>query len=273
MIHIINDFKELEMIKEVRIQRCFPNQKNDQIEEHISDYIVRELHLKIAIYAKLPSVKEIQQEIKATSPERFYEKHLYNLQRESDLRISPVELESLVVGNLYAEGYVSDLQQIRTIYIDPTGCFVFVEAEIDEKDRITCEVGLAPIEIDYKRLLERGNQILKESPLFFKTGALHTSALIENGDILYKYSDVGRHNTIDKLIGKALLDGRELNQTLVYTSGRAPSDMVAKVIRAGIPVMASRSAATEGGVALAKMHKLTLFGFVRGEYFNIYNGY
>ncbi len=273
MIHIINDFQELDMITEVRIQRCFPNQDSNRIEECTSDYIVRELHLKIAIYSELPPVNQIREAIWRTSPEDFYKASLSKLQRESDLRVSPVELESLVVGNLYAEGYVSDLKQIRTIYIDATGSFAFVEADVDEIDRITFEANLTSIEVDHGRLLEQGNHILKESPLFFKTGALHTSALMKNGEILYKFSDVGRHNTIDKLIGKALLDGEQLNQTLVYTSGRAPSDMVAKVIRAGIPIMASRSAATEGGVVLARRHKLTLFGFVRGEYFNIYNGY
>lgn len=273
MIHIINDFKESEMITEVAIRRYNPNNISGPMDEKLTDYIVRELHMKIAVYTQLPSVNQIQEEVGATSPEEFYEAHLHNLQRESDLRVSPVELTSLVVGNLYAEGHVSDLQQIRTIYIDATGSFAFVEADVDEMDRITLEANLAPIEVDYVRLLEQGNQILKESPLFFKTGALHTSALIENGMILYKFSDVGRHNTIDKLIGKALLDGRKFDQAVVYTSGRAPSDMVAKVIRAGIPVMASRSAATEGGVILARKHKLSLFGFVRGEYFNIYNGY
>lgn len=64
--------------------------------------------------------------------------------------------------------------------------------------------------------------------------------------------DIGRHNALDKVLGWALEQGIPLGECIVYTSGRIPVDMVLKVIRAGVPVFASKAMPTAESVALAK---------------------
>lgn len=118
-----------------------------------------------------------------------------------------------------------------------------------------------------------GIRWLSEAPLYTSTGAAHVAALIRpDGTRLVRMEDVGRHNAVDKAVGWAIENEANLAETILLTSGRLPEDMVAKAVAAGIPVMASVSAATAQGVALAERHGLTLIGFVRGERMNVYAG-
>ncbi len=119
-----------------------------------------------------------------------------------------------------------------------------------------------------------GIRWLAEAPLYTSTGAAHVAALVaSDGTKLVRMEDVGRHNAVDKAVGWALANEVDLAGTMLLTSGRLPEDMVAKAVAAGVPVMASVSAATAQGVAMAERHGLTLIGFVRGERMNVYAGY
>lgn len=119
-----------------------------------------------------------------------------------------------------------------------------------------------------------GVRWLAEAPLYVSTGAAHAAALVRlDGTRLVRVEDIGRHNAVDKAIGWAVQNGVDLGGAILLTSGRLPEDMAAKGVAAGVPVMASVSAATAGGAALAERHGLTLIGFVRGERMNIYTDY
>ena len=76
--------------------------------------------------------------------------------------------------------------------------------------------------------------------------------------ILYVREDIGRHNAFDKAIGSALIDGVDLSQCLLYTSGRVPTDMVVKAIRARLPLLVSKKVATDKTVEVARSLNLTL---------------
>ena len=82
--------------------------------------------------------------------------------------------------------------------------------------------------------------------------------------------DIGRQNAIDKIIGKAALEGLDFKRTLLASTGRLTPEMVIKAANVGIPVIVSISAPTDEGIKLAEMVGLTLIGFVRGRRFNIY---
>ena len=85
--------------------------------------------------------------------------------------------------------------------------------------------------------------------------------------------DIGRHNAVDKIVGWALLEGRlPLDAHTLLVSGRGGFEIIQKAIVAGLPVVASVSAASTLAVELAREMGLTLVGFLRGERFLIYSG-
>lgn len=103
-----------------------------------------------------------------------------------------------------------------------------------------------------------------------KTGGLHTAVLFRDREVLIRCPDIGRHNTIDKAVGYALLQGINLAHCYLGCTGRQPEGMVRKVANAGIPIIISRAATTDRGVAAARDAGLTLIGFARDERFTIY---
>jgi FdhD protein len=113
--------------------------------------------------------------------------------------------------------------------------------------------------------------IQSRSKLFEKTGGAHSAALWSRGRCLYFSEDIGRHNALDKIIGKCLLSRINTHDKTIATSGRLSSTVVAKVIHAGFPIVVSRSAPTEQAVALSKESGITMIGFARGDEFNIYS--
>ena len=129
-----------------------------------------------------------------------------------------------------------------------------------------------PLEWDMplKTVLEAVDS-LSEGPLFRRTGSAHVALLASVcGKSRFLAEDAGRHNAIDKAVGMALLGGQDLSNCFLALSGRLPSDMVEKAARAGIPLVASVSAATAGGVDAALRWKITLIGFARGGRANVY---
>jgi FdhD protein len=108
--------------------------------------------------------------------------------------------------------------------------------------------------------------------VFEATGGLHAAALFDaHGALLLVREDVGRHNAFDKLIGRALMDGKlPLHASIVLVSGRTSYELVQKTIVAGAPILCAVSAPSSLAVALARDFGVTLVGFLRGARFNVY---
>jgi len=109
-----------------------------------------------------------------------------------------------------------------------------------------------------------------ETELWRKTGGVHCSVLFCNGRLLARSSDVGRHNTVDKLVGHAALNRIDLFRCVIGCTGRQPAGMIRKSANAGIPIIISRAATTDKGIVEAEAAGITLIGFSRGDRFTIY---
>ena len=113
---------------------------------------------------------------------------------------------------------------------------------------------------------------MQEKASFFKlSGGVHSCALADtDGTIILFSEDISRYNTIDRVLGEALLKDIDTNDKIMLTSCRITSGIIKKIINADIPIVISRAAVTDSAVRMANLYCITLIGFTRGKRMNIY---
>ncbi|MFF1356758.1 formate dehydrogenase accessory sulfurtransferase FdhD [Streptomyces sp. NPDC058297] len=131
-----------------------------------------------------------------------------------------------------------------------------------------------PVRIEPSLLASLPDRLREAQRVFDRTGGLHAAALFsEAGELLDIREDVGRHNAVDKIVGRALQNGTlPLSRAILLVSGRASFELAQKAVMAGIPVLAAVSAPSSLAVDLAAESGLTLVGFLRGPNMNVYAG-
>lgn len=109
--------------------------------------------------------------------------------------------------------------------------------------------------------------------VFNETGGLHAAGLFDRSGVLEAVAeDIGRHNAVDKVVGRKLLDERlPLSEAILFVSGRTSYEIVQKAFLAGISMVGAVSAPSSLAIELAEDVGITLLGFVRGEAFNVYS--
>jgi FdhD protein len=111
-------------------------------------------------------------------------------------------------------------------------------------------------------------------PAFTRTGGMHATGLFTAaGELVLAREDVGRHNAMDKVVGRALRDGLlPLHGAILCVSGRLSFELVQKAAVAGAPILVGVGAPTSLAIALAADRNMTLAGFARGDSVNVYSG-
>lgn len=217
----------------------------------------------------------------------------------------PQYLTELVLGRLLTEGILEDASDVEQIYICEHGRRARVvlsekkpekgisrdcEADREPFTELTpsCCTGnhilndyfltgkpvkpVTPISWKAEQVFDLADRFHAGMPLHGQTWATHSCFLAKDGQLLFQCEDIGRHNALDKAIGYALRHGIPLSRCMVYSSGRIPTDMAMKAIRAGIPILASKASPTAEAIALAKEYGLTLVCAARRDRMKLFAG-
>ena len=182
---------------------------------------------------------------------------------------TPEDLEPLVVGWLYTSGLISGIGDIEKITLSGDLSAAEVLLRVGQGNRRS-PVPLPPGDCDMTAVRSLIEAFYEKDELFALTGSVHGCLLASGGRLRCRTRDIGRHNAIDKAVGKALLEGLRLSECLMFTSGRVPREIAEKAVMAGIPALIARSAPTQRGLEFAHRYGLKLMGFSTPRQCNIY---
>lgn len=171
---------------------------------------------------------------------------------------------------------VPDITLERNVYTT-SSCGLCGKASLDAVRTASRFPGAAagdPVRLSAELLARFPDRLREAQKVFDRTGGLHAAGLFTaEGELLDVREDVGRHNAVDKIVGRALQAGRlPLTGAVLLVSGRASFELVQKAVMAGIPVLAAVSAPSSLAVDLALETGMTLVGFLRGPDMNVYAG-
>jgi len=211
------------------------------------------------------------------------------------LLATPEYRKELALGWLFDQGVLSSLDDVEKVTVKGESVDVSTTCPVDAAKlksvgvsnlqmaarsltangffRVIGGGGIRVVASDYAVQaadLVRMFRLLDETRLFQSTGGVHVAALFEEGRLISRVEDVGRHNAVDKAVGVGLLSGIDFSASLLACSGRQPADMVLKAARMGIPVVSSRAAPIRSGIVAAEKSGLTLVCFVRDGRMNVY---
>lgn len=180
--------------------------------------------------------------------------------------------ENIIDAVLRPKAHVDWARLTRHVFTS-SSCGICSKASI-EAVRTRCAPLVAPLAPRRAVIAGLPAALREVQGAFAATGGVHGCALFSiDGHLELAREDVGRHNALDKVIGRAFLDGGlPLAGRILMVSGRVSFEIVQKALAAGIGCIAAVSAPTSAAVELAVEAGMTLAGFVRGERLNVYAG-
>jgi FdhD protein len=203
---------------------------------------------------------------------------------------TPSDLDCLALGFLKNEGLIDNLDSVQINFQSKNRCCVdvWLDHTIEKPDRviITSECGggitfndpslemgqlMDGLSIHPDGLFDLFKKLNFPGSLYSRSRGVHAAGLSDGKEILVITEDVGRHNAVDKLLGKCLLNGIETQKRILLTTGRVSSEMLREGAMMGCPIIASRNSATSMSVEMAQAWNITLIGYVRKRTMRVYS--
>ncbi len=166
-----------------------------------------------------------------------------------------------------------DSTKAERVFYATSSCGICGKAAIEHVEIASEPLGAGPV-VAASTLLGLPSTLRKEQAAFARTGGIHATGLFDSeGRLLVAREDVGRHNAMDKVVGRMVMEDRvPLSSTIALVSGRASFELVQKAAMAGIPIVCAVSAPSSLAVGLAVRLRMTLVAFLREGAFNVYAG-
>lgn len=207
---------------------------------------------------------------------------------------TPTDLEEMAVGFLVSEGLITDRDSLGAINIDHKRGHVYVASEegVPEDFRyreryvtagcgkgvtfasVGHAAGIEPVvsdmRIDSETLYGLMGQMARAAAAYRDTGGMHSCALGRDGIVQILREDVGRHNALDKVLGRAWLDRKDTAGAVLLTTGRVSYEMAVKAAKARVPVVVSRTAVTDLAAEIGARVGITIVGYARGGKLVVY---
>ena len=195
----------------------------------------------------------------------------------ADIQLRGVDPDGVVTGNIVRVEVRPevdlDLNRLQRNFFTTSSCGVCGKASLEAlRVQGLKPVGVGDFEMDAARICELPDRLRASQNTFRRTGGLHGAGLFAmNGHLLDTREDVGRHNAVDKLIGRYFLDGETpMSNYGMIVSGRVSFEIMQKGLVAGIPVIVAVGAPSSLAVEMAIEYQMTLIGFASQSRFNIY---
>jgi FdhD protein len=202
---------------------------------------------------------------------------------------TPTHLEALAVGFLFNEQIIQTCSEIAAVHVckseDNVDIWLTKPVEKPAQWLRTSGCGGGYTQsnpqsagksvlnfqpVSPEALLNSMEQLLEAQAIYRETRGIHCSGLSDGQRILYQVEDIGRHNTLDKLAGRLLLEPVAISPRIILTTGRISSEMMTKAIRLGAEVVVSRTSPTTHSIQLAQAAGITLVGYARRTQLSVY---
>lgn len=210
-----------------------------------------------------------------------------NEQELVNILCTPTRLNCLVIGFLYSEGIVKDTADIASMRIcedEPIADVRLNKIEYTPPTRRTLTSGCgsgasfsneepivnSDLVATPQEILALMKQLHQQQRLFQQCGGIHCSALCNRKQILVSAEDIGRHNTLDKILGECLLRKMPTRDCILLTTGRITSEMLVKAARMQTPIVVSRGSPTERAISLGHDLGITIVGYARGNRLSVF---
>ena len=194
------------------------------------------------------------------------------------LEVAPCQQgEAALLGNVLnvflAPSVELDLAKLRRNVYASSSCGLCGKASIESVHGHFAPLAKLEPFVAAEILLELPDKLRAEQETFDKTGGLHAAGLFDaEGKLLTMREDVGRHNAVDKALGRSMLDRNlPLDDRVLMVSGRASFEILQKSLAGRVPVICAVSAPSSLAVEFARESGQTLVGFLRGDTFNVYS--
>jgi FdhD protein len=193
--------------------------------------------------------------------------------REDIADVRPCGPTGNIIKVELAPGVELDPARLQRNFYTTSSCGVCGTASLDAVERMMRSPRVdAALRVGASLLETLSDRARAGQDVFRETGGLHAACLFdEHGNLTDLREDVGRHNALDKLVGKRLLAGElPLSRSILFLSGRASFELLQKASAAGIPAVAAVGAPSSLAIDLAERTGILLVGFLRGRSFNVY---